>query len=539
MKTDFAQDIENLLAAYKHHPRRWETLFAISAIVTAGSFTLKAGYSAVLAVFALGLFPAIFVAFTKSPVAFALRAADIKKLLLSNMLSILGAISLGWYFYCTINTFFLRITVSAVVALASLFSLTIISILNITALLSLVFGVTAAGPENRQATGFIKGIHFYKYEILLFLFLLFELIASLPPPEHMHRWVTAHYLLSYRFGFSSRFLMGSVVSLLTDHVSAEFIWSFALGAVFALCFLVASMCARVIKTQRERHRQSIIAVLVMFLLSPASVTYLFNSTNYGRLDTYLLLCTLLIILLCETAYIWLVPVLCFAGFAIHQGFAFTYFPAVIVVLLLGLCRGEGKKKRIAITAITVGVSACAFIYFQFFSKNALTESYEGIINAMSQHSRVKFSPDMVRYEYFKSLPEQFTAFVLPDLWIKVKRTLSVLVLLSPLYAAIFGFWKTNIQNCPDRVRKAVFVLAMLSPLCALPAFALTAGWGRWLAAVTISQMCIVLYATHTGTAQAVDGCEAWYDFFNKHRYIYTAILIVYTAAGNLKADYII
>ena len=207
-----------------------------------------------------------------------------------------------------------------------------------------------------------------KFEILIFTYLLFQLYLKIPSADNMHTWCTTPYALSYEMGFNSRFLIGSFVNILTKYITMEYLHTFILICLILLSLLVAVLLGNVIKKSDNKTNTIMIVLVLLFLASPASISFLFYRGNFGRLDTFLLLFTLIALILLDKPRLkFFIPVLCFMSMATQQVFTFTYMPIIVLLMLLDLAVKEFSKKQVVFTAITFVVLIVSFVYFQFFA----------------------------------------------------------------------------------------------------------------------------------------------------------------------------
>jgi len=242
-----------------------------------------------------------------------------------------------------------------------------------------------------------KYIFRFRYELALFSFFIIEMLTKMPVIDGMDNWSVSQYLLTYRLGFSSRMLIGSIISLFTNKITDTIIYNIATGTSVLLCLFVAIILAHFIK-KTNRASNYIKVIVLIFIASPASITYLFNSANFSRFDIYLLLISMAYVLISKTKFKWAIPLMCIVAMSIHQVFIFTFFPMVIIVLLYNASREKSKIQSTILITTTSFFTACAFLLFQFV-KVIRYANIDALIQEISSYTNVKPST-LLSYDYF-------------------------------------------------------------------------------------------------------------------------------------------
>lgn len=138
----------------------------------------------------------------------------------------------------------------------------------------------------------------YNIEIMIFLFFCIELVLRMPAKENLDSWCTTYFTVSYEFGFSSRLLIGSLVKLLFPRLETSMLYVVMTLSAMAVAFAASILAGRFIRKADESIREMIIYIVMLWIASPASVAYLFLQNTFGRMDTFLLLYTLILVLVC-------------------------------------------------------------------------------------------------------------------------------------------------------------------------------------------------------------------------------------------------
>ncbi len=180
-----------------------------------------------------------------------------------------------------------------------------------------------------------------------------------------------YHLFDYSVGFISRAFVGSVISLFADTVTVKLVLTLSRITVFTLFVLQSGVAALVFKKAFLKKNLLFCAAALAFVTGP--VTVLSFVYNLGLLDQYYLVLALLFLYAADTkAGAVLTPVLCTLGLLIHQAFAYTLLPAVVLILLYYICAEPRlRKARIVSLAVTVCVCGALAVYFLFFEKYRL------------------------------------------------------------------------------------------------------------------------------------------------------------------------
>ncbi len=188
---------------------------------------------------------------------------------------------------------------------------------------------------TKKAKQFLYTFH---REILIFLLLFFTLLCRIP--EELHGWNSAWYAMDYSLGFDSRLFIGSVLRLLyPGFLPAEAAWQFVFFSLILLLFLLSLVLGYSLRQlEGQRAEKGLLLVILLYLLSPGSPSYLWTSENMGRFDMYLLTVSLIAVICCILIRsVWLqlilLTILGLIALSIHQAFMFLFFPLFFTLYL--------------------------------------------------------------------------------------------------------------------------------------------------------------------------------------------------------------
>lgn len=342
---------------------------------------------------------------------------------------------------------------------------------------------------------------------------------------------TTAFAFSYRYGFISRGLMGSLLELaghLTgmDLMTYETVYAWStVATLLFFCCLFGFFAAVLTRCEgRELRRQQYLIILTAVFAFPMFVT----EENFGRLDVYLTILMLLcMILLIRGRREWLVPPLCCLGVLIHQGFVFMNVNIVLVLLFYKWLKSGGKKRRyyFLLLAVTFVAASSLFVYFEFFSHVNGTRIYDEVVENAKQLAvdGETYSTALVNHEIlgegvfmdewffhkinYVELP-QFLLVFLPYIWIAVR------------------FGKDLFSRATGGRDRWIFAAVALGAWTVLPEFVLKVDYGRYLYSIVFYYLAMILSLTALGDGQVKDALGDMEARLTKKMYA-PAILIVY------------
>lgn len=332
-----------------------------------------------------------------------------------------------------------------------------------------------------------KWIYNKRYECMWLIILVLYMVYYLPMPSELHSFCTAPYVLRYDLGFISRGLIGSFWGIFFPYISQNTIWVIIGLNQVILCVITVIFLSTIKKYITEDTDKGIIYLAFVFLTNPASVAFLFYWGNYGRMDLFMIAGTIIsAVLLIKKRLLWLIPIICVAIMAIHQGFTFSYFPCIL--LMLGyyfITQKKGKKVLI----VTFVAGCIAFLYFQFFGK-ITGISLEETLNILSARTNypLAYMESMVELEYFTDILGFIPVYVLPVLKKNAIKIIFVMILLLPLEYMLFGIWKRFVSESKN---KYFWIFPVFVIIATLPKFIITCDYGRDIASIIISQFIMI------------------------------------------------
>lgn len=356
---------------------------------------------------------------------------------------------------------------------------------------------------------------------------LYNLLVLFPSPSEMHSYCINFYFSTYENGFISRGFIGTILKLLFPILPAKTLYIIIGANILVLIFVTVSFLVWCIKNCKPSYQHALIYLCFAFCVNPGSIAYLFYWGNYGRFDMYLILiliaCCMCII---KKTYIPIL-ILSICGILIHQVFLFLFFPAIALMYFYSI---QNNKKAYAGFFLTLAVVFLLALYLQFFgSPNSV--SWEDLLETAQNRTDWHLSPDPFRKEYSYTLYDHLNDMPADVLLLKLKKTVGVLFCLSPLIWIFILIWKNTICSAK---KKWIYYLFILSPICTLPTFVMV-DWGRWFAAIIISQFILIFFLTVQQDRNLTDSLCIMTTKMNRNWPVYAVVLLLLSIPGKFEA----
>lgn len=300
--------------------------------------------------------------------------------------------------------------------------------------------------------------------------------------------------LNYSYGFMSRGFIGTIYyfldlimpgSMYTNGMALKF--SLIATVILVALFLVF-LCYVLVKTEQKTKKviYGIIIYLTLF-----SIPFFSARQNFGRVDLYLVMISIIaVILLVEEKIEWLLVPLTSIAIMIHQGYAFMYYNVVLILLVYKIFNNEKKRKKyIAILLISLITCICLFFYFELFSHNWGEEVYNAVVSNAKLMDK-KYHKDLLSHEILGvDLKDKEVYWH----YMNVIQLPFFLIFFSPYIYFAIRILKGTISRCETKKDKILHIIIALGSLTLLPNFLLKVDYGRWVYAV-IFYYCITFIA---------------------------------------------
>ena len=303
---------------------------------------------------------------------------------------------------------------------------------------------------------------------------------------------TTMLALSYEYGFTSRSLLGTLYPLdLIDYraVVATAYVATILFVLFVEYFLYR--CLRCCEGEMVKYGEYLALILSLCLVSTFSFPY-----NFFRVDIFMILVSLLgVLCLVKERAQWLVVPLSALGVMFHQGYVFMYFNLILVLLFyraLSWWKEDRRKARRygLLFALSFLVGSVLFLWFEFFSRS----------NGAAFFDTIKSEAEKLSYDgiyHSTLLYHEVLGIDLASTEEEFSRVNAVQILMCGIVCLpmlVFGvrFFAGLIKKAKGASEKWKYLAVVLGAATILPDFLLKIDYGRWMAAVVVYYVGIVL-----------------------------------------------
>lgn len=307
---------------------------------------------------------------------------------------------------------------------------------------------------------------------------------------------TTIFAFSYKYGFISRGLLGTLWMVL-DKILPFSIMNYRAIYIFTECMTVLFfalilyfyyVCMRQVSTEDVVHASYLTLFLSIFSF-PMFLTY----ENFGRLDEYLVMITLMCcILIVKEKMEWLVVPLCVLGVIMHQGFVFMNVNIVLVLLFYKMLQSpEKKRKKYGILFGTTFVLVSAFfLYFELFSHFQGKEIYSEIVSLAKSLSMdgESYSESLVNHEILGvDVYEEEYIFHLMN---RMEMPLFVIAFLP--YIVYGGGFLLRLIHAKQGKDLLTYLAVVLGGITVIPEMILKVDYGRYMYALIFYYIGITL-----------------------------------------------
>lgn len=329
----------------------------------------------------------------------------------------------------------------------------------------------------------------YQYVIGISIIVLFQFIYEFGWSIDPYLYV--NYFMDYSMGFGPRKLIGTLCQLmLPDGLSNEknilILITLVYVVLAGLVIFIANKFIRILSLSEKRLFLFAILFVALYFLSPARIEYLFVHTNYGRMDTYMLIFAIVFIMsirIKSWAFYTLSTILMILSCLSHQIFVCTFLPLYCASYVYRIFNEKDWRKELFYSMLSMFVLTCLFCYVQFFPIN--TYDLNATMQIINERTGKEFDEFIIFYEYYANIKTHFNCLMLSQINRLVIGFIASIVVLMPLFLIFIYLWCTAVRIANDKKYKITIILMNLSFLLCVPAFIFTMDYGRWFAAIII------------------------------------------------------
>ncbi|MCL2295417.1 MAG: hypothetical protein FWC36_11245 [Spirochaetes bacterium] len=335
-----------------------------------------------------------------------------------------------------------------------------------------------------------------KYEVGIFSFLFIQLLALAPKIDNLCSLTASTFLLSYRYGVSSRGFLGTVVDFLSngEFISRYFVWHFIFCSLILMIFLISVYLGYFIKSNKDNIKPFVLFLSLLLLTCFASPAAYFTPNNFGRSEIYALLFMLILVAIIDNQYLkWLIPVFALFTISIHLILVFFYIPFIFILLFYKL---PEKKSYIALFFVSFVVVVSSFISYLLFAKQTfMFPDAAAFVEYIKTKTDLNYAYEFIHMIFFAGFGDHLSDWRgLMAGWgfLKFSGTISVLINL-PLIVLFAYFWICCFRVEQKRYMKLFFTLPVLLFVYHIPVFFMFFDFGRWMIMIILIQFMLIFY----------------------------------------------
>lgn len=337
---------------------------------------------------------------------------------------------------------------------------------------------------NKKICDFLQK---YGIDLMVFSYLVYSLMIN--RAHNIYGYINGCYVIDYSYGFGSRLVIGSLMHLLFgDVIGAKQAYGFVVFCLVLLSALLAMFIGNVYRrVDDKKSKIAIVFLTVFYLMSPASPEYLWTAENLGRLDTYLYILTLILMIITlklknQFVKYGLYLAIGILAIATHQIYIFLFFPALFVTMVHDVWEEKFSKKQVLLALGVTIVLCCTFLYMQLFS-GIYYDDLDTLMAQLNQHADFYVDKGTMETEYFWGFKDHLIKNMLPEIPHHLKYGFILVSMLIPIWGTYLWIWRKTIKISDNKVEKWKYRLMLASVLAYVPVFAFMNDWGRWFAAL--------------------------------------------------------
>ncbi len=388
-----------------------------------------------------------------------------------------------------------------------------------------------------------------KYEFCIFVLLAVQATVNILKWYEVGEYLRLYYLIDFSMGKTSRLLVGSLVKLLNPDPSPKWITGFAIIVVFAVLVFATVLIGKVIRNTAAEQKNQLFAVVIFF------VTGIFTFSGFsaflGVLDIWMFIAALLAIVCSVNKYLrWLVPVFCVAGVLVHNGFAITYFPLIVLFVLYFAATSEKKGADIIIFVLSCIVTVALTLFVTMKGADTVTLTQQELYDALKNRGGHTYEDHGIGYImfYLLGIPPEYTGVTaemvaeasLFERFVMMAKqnmssvswgyTIAILIMGTAVLAVFWTIWIKCIKATSDKSRRFVYACFMLSVLV-IPIGVLVAyDFIRWYQASIITQFALCLLMFYKKDEPFENAIQQIKEFFSDKKLLLALVFIVYATA---------
>ncbi|MBP3327866.1 MAG: hypothetical protein J6L91_03050 [Clostridia bacterium] len=321
------------------------------------------------------------------------------------------------------------------------------------------------------------------------------------------------YLLDFNFYLGSRTFIGSILTLLTEHITIGQIFAMNITVYVLSIVSYFAMGFYTFKKSVKENNDFLFLAAILFIVCPYGLLQFSNWV--GTYDIYLnLFAVLCAFLTSKKGWHWLCPVICVAAIFTHYAFAFSFYPAVLAVQVYNIVTNDKKLSRILSAATGLIISFVSAVYCGFFANSTIKMTRDELYAYMAQ----RLGTEVENKSYIDSYYFQDDVFGMlggfKDSIVNKEFITNLVLYFLPVMLAFFALWIHYITRKEKKqIFSGAFFIITLAVSIGLIFTIIEAP--RWQTAAVLSQF-LIFFTVIKKDDPTIAGCLAK---LNKKPYI--------------------
>ncbi len=296
------------------------------------------------------------------------------------------------------------------------------------------------------------------------------------------------YLLDFNFYIGSRTFIGSILTLLTEHITIGQIFAMNITVYVLSIVSYFAMGVYTFKKSVKENNDFLFMAAILFIVCPYGLLQFSNWV--GTYDIYLsLFAVLCAVLTSKKGWHWLCPMICVAAIFTHYAFAFSFYPAVLAVQIYNIVTSDKKLSRILSAATGLIVSFVSAVYCGFFANSTIKMTRDELYAYMAE----RLGTEVENKSYIDSYYFQDDVFGMlggfKDSIVNKEFITNFVLYFLPVMLAFFALWAYYITRKEKKqIFSGAFFILTLGVSVALIFTIVEAP--RWQTAAILSQFLI-------------------------------------------------
>lgn len=245
-------------------------------------------------------------------------------------------------------------------------------------------------------------IFFVTFGVLMLV--SFEYLINKEIIHYIDNYYFPLYVINYDCGFSSRLLIGAIISLIFGDrlISPVFIVNMLMCVYAVVCFFISFFFNNYLKKTKYEY----LGIYTVFLaITPVAVAFL---RFLGTLDLFWMVFVIASLCLVDKkGWRWLVPVFCVISLCIYELFVTTYLPVMAIAVFYQFVKKPCKSNfiYIALCAVIVGFASIYFLILGDSTMKMTSDEMVAFARSRLDSQGSTFDEFYLRSVFFWELPD--------------------------------------------------------------------------------------------------------------------------------------